>query len=129
MGQELVKAYQELKVYRLAFETAMELYWLLPQMLLEEDSLGKQLIEASRSATTLLAEAWESRQYYRTFVAKLNEVEMRIAMVQTWLAFAVECGYLEGDVVQMYSKRYGTIVEEISGLIEAATDWSLRTVA
>ena len=130
MGQELVKAYREMKVYKLAFETAMELYWLLPQMLLEEeDSLGQRLIEASRSTSTLLAEAWETRQYYRSFVAKLNEAEMRIATVQTWLAFAVECGYLEGDVVSLYSDRYGTMVEEISRLIEEATDWSARSVA
>ena len=114
MGQEFVKAYEELKVYRLAFETAMELYWLLPQMLLEEeDSLGQQLVAASRSASTLLAEAWETRQYYRTFVAKLNEVEMRIATVQT-LAWRLRwnvaiwrgmlCGNTAGAMVKLLKR-------------------------
>lgn len=130
MGQELVKDYQDLKVYQIAFEEAMQLYWLMPQMSLEdEDLLGQQLVEASRSVCANLAEAWKTRQYYKTFVAKLNEVEMKVAAVQTWLAFAVECGYLEAEAGQAHHIRYGAITWEINGLIEEAMDWAVGAVA
>ncbi|ESA34692.1 crispr-associated protein cas1 [Leptolyngbya sp. Heron Island J] len=40
-----------------------------------------------------LAEAWGKRRYHEAFIAKLSEAETKAAAVQTWLAFAVECGY------------------------------------
>jgi hypothetical protein len=36
----------------------MQLYWLLPQMLTEEDLLGQRLVEDARVICANLAEAW-----------------------------------------------------------------------
>ena len=108
----------------------MALYWLLPQMLVEEeDRLEQQIVAASRLVCGLLAEAWKSRQYYGAFVAKLNEVEMKAAAVQTWLAFAVECGYLKVEIGQGHRLDYEIILKEIGLLAEEATDWSMRVIA
>ena len=126
MKQKWVRTYQELTVYQRSFGAAMSIYWLLPQLLVEEeDVLGQQLAEDSRSICTLLAEAWETRRYYKAFVAKLNEAEMKVAAVQTWLAFAMECGYLAADVGQAKCDLYRTVSDEISELTDEAADWSL----
>ena len=130
MKQICAQNYRELAVYKLAFEAAMALYWLMPQMLVEEgDLLEQQIVGDSRRVCTLLAEAWETRRYYKAFIAKLNEVEMKVAAVQTWLAFAMECGYLKVEVGQMHRDRYTNILEEINQMAEDATDWSVRAAA
>lgn len=129
MGQEFAKAYQELAVYKSAFEEAMALYWLVPQMLLEEeDCLGQQLVEAARAVCGHLAEAWSKRRCYVTFVEKLNEAEMMAATVETWLAFAMECGYLEMETGQMHCRQYRSIFTEIGKLIEEAGVWMENSV-
>lgn len=130
MREAQYKDYAELKVYQLAFEEAMQLYWLTPLMLLEEeDLLGQRLVETSRSVCAGLAEAWKTRRYYKAFAAKMNEVEMKVAAIQTWLTFAMECGYLEASVGQARCSRYSAIVEEINALVEEATDFTVSAVA
>lgn len=130
MQQKSVQTYQELTAYKAAFDAAMSLYWLLPKMLVEEgDLLEQRLIEDSRSICALLAEAWETRRYYKAFVAKLNEVEMKVAAVQTWLAFAIECGYLEIEAGQGQCDCYRFLTEKICELKETALDWSIEMAA
>ena len=71
----------------------------MPEMLLEdEDSLGQEVVAAARSVCAHLAEAWAKRR--EAFVAKLEEAEMMAVTVETWLAFAMECGCLEMEVGQ-----------------------------
>ena len=124
MGQELISGYQELTVYQIAFEASMKLYWLLPQMPVEEgDTLCHKLVEASQLVCANLAEAWGKRRYHEAFIAKLNEAETKAAAVQTWLAFAVECGYLKADEGLAHSDCYGGILTSIGELIENAESW------
>ncbi|NEP19953.1 MAG: four helix bundle protein [Leptolyngbya sp. SIO4C1] len=124
MRQEFIQSYQELTVYQIAYEEAMQLYWLLPQISVEEgDRLGQKLVEASRLVCANLAEAWGQRRCYEAFVAKLNEAETKATVVQTWLAFAVECGYLRADEGMAHSDRYGSIFAGIGELIENAEAW------
>ena len=124
MGQDLMAGYQELTVYQIAFEASMKLYWLLPQTSLEEGNLlCHKLIEASQLVCANLAEAWGKRRCYETFVAKLNEAETKAAAVQTWLAFAVECGYLKADEGLAHSDCYGSIFAGIGELIDNAEAW------
>ncbi len=129
MGQKLMNNSQALKVYELAFEEAMELYWLLPQMLFEdEDVLGQKIVEASRLVCANLAEAWGQRRCGERFVAKLNEAEMGAAAVQTWLAFAMECGYVEMEVGQQHCDRYCQIVGAIGDLVKEPA-WRVKVAA
>ena len=130
MGQETLKAYQELAVYGQAFEAAMALYWLVPQMLLEEeDLLGQQLVAAARSVCGHLAEAWSQRHCYVAFVEKLNEAQMMAATVETWLAFAMECGYVEMETGRSHCRQYRSIFTAIATLVEAASDQASQSVA
>lgn len=127
MGQEIAKAYQDMAVYREAFEAAMALYWLVPEMLLEEgDSIGEQIVEAARAVCGHLAEAWGKRRCYEAFVERLNEAEMMAATVETWLAFAMECGYLEVETGQQHCRQYRSIFMSIGEMIEEAKVWVIR---
>ena len=124
MGQEMMAAYQELTVYQIAFEASMKLFWLLSKMPVEDgDTLCHKLVEASQMVCANLAEAWGKRRYHEAFIAKLSEAETKAAAVQTWLAFAVECGYIKADEGLAHSDCYGSILAGIGELIENAEAW------
>ncbi|PZO58522.1 MAG: four helix bundle protein [Phormidesmis priestleyi] len=116
------EGYKELIAYQLAFNEAMRLHWLLPPMLAEEeDLLVAKLIEGSRLVCAYLAEAWEYRRCRDAFVAKLSEASAKAATVQTWIAFAVECGYLKAEDAQVHRDLYSDVLIEIGRLINTAT--------
>ena len=69
-----VADYKELRVYRLAFESAMQIFELSRTWPSEERfSLTGQIRRSSRSVCTNLAEAWRKRRYEAAFVSKLSD--------------------------------------------------------
>ncbi|MBE9064832.1 four helix bundle protein [cf. Phormidesmis sp. LEGE 11477] len=112
--------YKELLAYQLAFNEAMRLHWLLPNLPEEESPLVAKLREVSREVCMHLAAAWEQRHYKTSFVAKLSEAKAAAAKVQTWVAFAVECGYLCVDDGRVHCDLCGDVVVEIEDLIRTA---------
>ena len=125
MGQDFIRTYQELQVYRLAFRGAMRLYRLAQEFPPEEDEmLTRQIVTASRSVCANVAEAWGKRRYRKAFMAKLNEAEAEAAEVQTWIAFAVGCDYIEAEVGQDLLGQYRTIFEALGRLVENAAAWA-----
>ena len=116
------EGYKELIAYQLAFNEAMRLYWVLPMLPAEEENLlATKLVEGSRLVCAYLAEAWEQRRCRESFVAQLNEAKAKAARVQTWIAFAVECGYVEMAEGQVHRDLYGDVLAEIEQLIQTAT--------
>lgn len=128
MGQEMMVAFQELTVYQIAFEASMKLYWLLPKLTEEGDNPCCQLVEASQLVCANLAEAWGKRRYHEAFITKLSEAETKAAAVQTWLAFAVECGYIQAEEGLIHSDCYGGILAGIGELIENAEAWLVEEI-
>ncbi|MBE9070150.1 four helix bundle protein [Leptolyngbya cf. ectocarpi LEGE 11479] len=125
MGQDFIRTYQELQVYRLAFREAMRLYRLSQQFPPDEDEmLTRQIVTASRSVCANLAEAWGKRRYRKAFMAKLNDAEAEAAEVQTWIAFAVECDYLDAEAGQDLVGQYRTIFEALGRLVENSAAWT-----
>ncbi len=57
-----------------------------------------------------LAEGWRKRRYAAAFVSKLNDSEGEAAETQTWLQFAVECGYLPADTTRSLYAEYDEII-------------------
>jgi four helix bundle protein len=88
------KTHEDLEVYQIAFEAAMQIFDLSKKFPVEErSSLTDQIRRSSRSVCANLAEAWRKRRYKAAFLAKLNDCESEAAEVQVWLKFAVRCGY------------------------------------
>lgn len=69
-----VADYKDLRVYKLAFESAMEIFELSRHWPAEEKySLTDQVRCSSRSVCTNMAEAWRKRRYEAAFVSKLSD--------------------------------------------------------
>ena len=116
----------ELDVYKKAFVTAMQIFRASKAFPKEETySLTDQIRRSSRSVCANLAEAWRKRRYEAAFVAKLSDCEAEAAETQSWLEFAVQCGYLNKpdgtELFQVYHEILGTLV----GMINNVDKWIL----
>ena len=68
-----ISSAKDLKVYQLAYELAMDIFFLGKSWPEEERySLTGQLRRSSRSVCTNLREAWAKRKYQAHFVSKLT---------------------------------------------------------
>src|SRR5215471_9094188 len=93
-----VKDYKELRVYRLAYDSAMEIFRLSRTWPSEEKfALTSQIRRSSRSVCANIAEAWRKRRYEAAFVSKLSDSDTEAAETEVHLAFALDCGYLAAD--------------------------------
>src|SRR5258706_5170895 len=93
-----VTDYKELRVYRLAFESAMEIFILSKKFPSEEKfSLTDQIRRSSRSVCTNIAEAGRKRRYEAAFVSKLSDSDGEAAETEVHLDFALRCGYVPAD--------------------------------
>jgi four helix bundle protein len=89
------KKINETKVYKLAFELAMNIYEISKRFPKEEKySLTDQVRRSSRSVCSCLAEAHRKRLYPAHFVSKVSDSDMENAETQTWLEFALACKYI-----------------------------------
>jgi four helix bundle protein len=71
---EKIKSARDLKVYKLAFACAMEIFQITKSFPSEERySLTDQIRRASRSVCSNLGEAWRKRRYRAVFINKLTD--------------------------------------------------------
>ena len=83
------------KVYKLAFEQAMEIFRLsLGFPRLEIYSLTDQIRRSSRSVCSNLAEAYRKKIYPAHFISKLSDCDGENSETSVWLDFAFSCGYI-----------------------------------
>jgi len=102
-----ISSVRDLEVYRLAFDTAMEIFEITKSFPTEEEySLTDQIRRSSRSVCTNLSEAWRKRRYKAVFVNKLSDSEQEAAETQTWLEFACRCQYIDHDIFKKLDESY-----------------------
>ena len=71
-----IKDFRELRVFRTAFDSAMEIFELSKKWPVEERySLTSQIRRSSRSICGNIAEAWRKRRYPASFVSKLSDAD------------------------------------------------------
>jgi four helix bundle protein len=110
----------------MGFEAAMRIFELTKGFPKEEVySLTDQIRRSSRSVCANVAEAWRRRRYEGTFVSKLNDSEAEAAETQTWLEFAVKCGYLEPEVARELYTAYDHILGKLVHMILHPEQWVL----
>ena len=116
--------HRQLEVYQRAFAAAMKLFEHTKRFPPEERySLTDQGRRCSRSVCANITEAWRKRRYEAAFVVKLNDAEGEAAETQTWIEFAVKCGYLDrSDGAELY-RAYDAILATIVGMIQHADKW------
>ncbi|NEU79590.1 four helix bundle protein [Nostoc sp. UIC 10630] len=132
-GKKYFRTHEDLAIYQLAFETAMQIFEYSKKFPVEEKySLTDQIRRSSRSVCANMAEAWRKRRYKAAFVAKLNDCvrgacrrQAEAAETQVWLKFAVKCQYL---TVEQGRELYAPYNQVLSGLVKMIThpdDWLL----
>ncbi len=102
-----IRSVRELDAYKLAFETAMEIFGISKAFPKEETySLTDQVRKSSRSVCTSLAEGWRKRRYKAAFVNKLSDAAQEAAETQTWLEFALACKYIDKKTFEKLDEKY-----------------------
>ena len=110
----------------MAFAGAMEIFELSKSFPKEETySLTDQVRRSSRSVCANFAEAWRKRRYEAAFISKLNDCEGEAAETQTWLEFAVRCGYLDAETGRKLFKVYNGILAMLVTMINNSGSWAL----
>jgi four helix bundle protein len=119
-----VADYKELRVYRLAFESAMEIFALSRKFPTEEKfSLTDQIRRSSRSVCANIAEAWRKRRYEAAFVSKLSDSDGEAAETEVHLDFAVRCGYLTPERYASLRDHYDHICGQLTKMMNDSASW------
>jgi four helix bundle protein len=125
-GKKYFRTHEDLRVYQLSFETAMQIFEYSKKFPTEERySLTDQIRRSSRSVCANFAEAWRKRRYRAAFIAKLSDCEAEAAETQVWLKFAVKCQYLS---IEQGRELYGFYNQILGGLVKMINypeDWLL----
>ena len=105
---------KETKVYKSAFQLAMDIYEISKTFPREETySLSDQIRRSSRSVCICLPEAYRKKRYRAHFVAKVTDSDMENSETSGWLDFALACKYI-GEIKH---KELVTKNEEIGRLL------------
>lgn len=101
---EKIKTHNDLKVFKLSFESGMYVFNISKSFPKEEMySLPDQIRRSSRSVSGNIAEAFRKRRYPKFFVAKLSDSEGEAAETQDWLDYALSCNILNKE---LYAKLF-----------------------
>lgn len=92
----LARNFKELRVYSVAFDSAMQIFELAKAWPKDERySLTDQIRRSSRAVCANIVEAWRKRLYVASFVSKLSDANAEAGETQVWLDFALTCKYLD----------------------------------
>lgn len=122
----VIRSHKELDVYKLARSAANEIFKRSKEFPKEETySLTDQIRKASRSVCSNITEAWRKRRYEASFVYKLSDADAEGAETQTWIEFAVDCGYWDEDVGKRLSNDYDRILGKLVNMMNNPHQWTL----
>lgn len=121
-----IRKHKDLEVYKLAFETAMEILELSKSFPKEERySLTDQIRSSSRSVAANIAEAFRKRRYPRAFISKLSDSEGEAAETQVWIDFALKCKYIDNEIYEKLFDKYDHIISMLVNMIKQHEKWSI----
>jgi four helix bundle protein len=116
---------RDLDVYSLAFDTAMIIFKISKAFPKDEKySLTDQVRRSSRLVCSSLAEGWRKRKYQAVFINKLLDAAQEAAETQTWLEFALHCGYIDDNVFRNLYEKYEHIFAMLSTMEKKADAFS-----
>ena len=108
--EKRIQSVRDLNVYKMAMETAMEIFEISKSFpVIERFSLTDQIRRSSRSICANLSEAWRKRKYSAVFQNKLSDCTSEAAETQTWLEFALKCRYINEEIFIRLNDRYEQI--------------------
>ena len=100
------KNHKETRVYRLAFEQAMDIFETSKAFPKEEIfSLTDQVRRSSRSVCTNLAEAYRKKRYPAHFISKITDSDSESSETSARFDFALACKYITKQKHEMMNLR------------------------
>jgi four helix bundle protein len=115
------RGYRDLKVYKLAYQLALDIQKVTKNYPKEEKySLTDQIRRSSRSVPANLAEAWKKRRYQKAFVSKLIDCAGEAGETEVWLDFSKDFGYLNAVKCQELMDGYNQLNKMLYGMIDKA---------
>ena len=109
---------KDTRVYKLAFELAMEIFEISKSFPKEETySLTGQIRKSSRSVCICLLEAYRKKQYRAHFVSKVSDSDMENSETSGWLDFSLACEYINATKHKELSAKSAEIGKLLNHMI------------
>jgi four helix bundle protein len=123
----MLQGHKDLKVYQLAYKSAMEIFNESKAFPIEERySLTDQIRRSSRSVATNIAEAFRKRRYRNMFVNKLSDSDAEATETQVWLDFSLDCGYLSRESYEKLVKGYEEIGKMLGSMMSTPEKFRMK---
>ena len=123
---EKIRSHKDLKVYQLAYATALEIHRLTKSFPIEEKySLIDQIRRSSRSICANLAEAIRKRRYIKNFISKLSDSEAEANETEVWLDFAESFNYIDQKTHDDLYDNYEHIIAMLINISNQPEKWVL----
>ena len=108
---------KNMKVYRMAYDAAMEIFEMSKKFPREEKySLVDQIRRASRSVCANIAEGYRKREYPKHFALKMTDADSEASETTVWLDFAKDCGYIDSGIHPGMIDIYSEIGRMLGGM-------------
>ncbi|MEN8225376.1 MAG: four helix bundle protein [Bacteroidota bacterium] len=105
----IIKTYQDLVVFQIAYKNAMNIFEISKLFPKEEKyAITDQIRRSSRSVCANISEAFRRRPYVKSFALRLNDAEAEASETQVWIKFS-----------------YNTIIAKIVVMINQAGKWKI----
>ena len=113
------KGFKDLKVYKLSYKLAMEIFHLSKKFPKEElYSLTDQIRRSSRSVCGNIGEAYRKRRYPKHFTSKITDADGEASETTVWLDFALDCGYITSNIHEPLTNQYDEIGKMLGGMAD-----------
>ena len=119
-----IRTHRELDVYKISFNASMKLFEISKAFPREEQySMTDQVRRSSRSVSANISEAFRKRKYPKSFVSKLSDAEAEAAETQTWLDYALKCGYIDLKTYKDLNREYDHIIGKLVNMAMFPEKW------
>jgi four helix bundle protein len=110
----MIRSVWDLRVYRLAFKLASEIFQLTRKFPKEERySLTDQIVRSSRSVAINIREGFAKRRYENVFIRHLIDSVGSSEETRGWLEFALDCKYITKAERDYFDTEY----DKVNGML------------
>lgn len=111
--------YRDLKVYKLAYKLAMEIFEMSKIFPIEEKySLTDQIRRSSRSICANIGEGYRKRRYPKHFSSKMTDADGECTETQIWLDFSKDCSYITKEIHEKLFRGYEEVGRMLGGMAD-----------
>jgi four helix bundle protein len=113
------EGFNDLIVYRKAYDLAMEIYVITRSFPKEEQyAITDQIRRSSRSVCANFAEGYRKRTYLKSFIAKLHDADAECSETMVWLQFARSCALLRDKQFEKLNEGYKEVGKLLGFMIK-----------